>query len=68
MAIYKNDYSKKEDESLWELHEARHELFNDLKNKSIKEINSQALNKFKNWKKQKDKVVINIENSKRSVA
>ena len=26
MEIYKNDYTKKEDEALWELHETRHKL------------------------------------------
>ncbi len=48
--IDKNDYTKEEDEALWELHEIRRTLNNDLKNKSVEEINNDALEKFAEWK------------------
>jgi hypothetical protein len=53
MATYKNSYTKKEDSLLWELHEIRHRLHEARKEKSIQEINSEAMNKFHNWKKQR---------------
>lgn len=58
MEIYKNDYTKKEDETLWELHEIRHKLHKELKNKSIDEINGEALKKYQNWKKQKQNILV----------
>lgn len=54
--IYKNDYTKEEDEALWELHEIRRTLNDDLKNKSVEEINNDALEKFTEWKRQADKI------------
>ena len=56
MAIYKNDYTKKEDETLWELHEIRYKLHKELRVKSVGQINIDALRKFKNWKSQKEKI------------
>ena len=56
MAIYKNDYTKKEDETLWELHEIRYRLHKELRAKSVDQINVDALRKFKNWKSQKEKI------------
>ena len=56
MAIYKNDYTKKEDKALWELHEIRYRLHKELRVKSVGQINIDALRKFKNWKSQKDKI------------
>lgn len=53
METYKNDYTKKEDEILWELHEIRHKLQKELKNKPVEEINNEAFKKYQTWKKQK---------------
>jgi len=39
METYKNDYKKDEDYCLWELHEIRHEIREEYKNKDIDEIN-----------------------------
>ena len=39
METYKNDYLKEEDEMLWELHEIRHEIHEEWKDKSIEERN-----------------------------
>jgi len=55
MGIYKNDYTKDEDETLWELHEIRHKLYNELKSKTLDEINNNALSKYRNWLKLKEK-------------
>ena len=49
METYKNSYDKNEDIMLWELHEIRHELHKELSQKSIQEINRDALTKFKKW-------------------
>jgi len=49
METYKNDYKKEEDLALWELHEIRHTLHKKIKNKSINQINKEALNKYKSW-------------------
>jgi hypothetical protein len=56
MEIYKNDYTKKEDEALWEIHEIRRKLNTDLKNKTDDQINKDALEKFSKWKKQAEGV------------
>ena len=45
-------YTKKEDETLWELHEIRNELYNELKSKPLTRINEEALRKFQTWKKE----------------
>ncbi|MFA5879575.1 MAG: hypothetical protein WC860_05310 [Candidatus Margulisiibacteriota bacterium] len=50
MEIYKNDYSKKEDETLWEIHEIRHKIAKKLKKMSIDEINSKAKKLLAIWK------------------
>jgi hypothetical protein len=49
METYKNSYSVQEDEVLWELHEIRHRLHRDLAEKDLKEINREALRKFREW-------------------
>ncbi len=49
METYKNDYSEKEDETLWELHEIRHKIHKELEKKPIKKINSEALKKYQSW-------------------
>jgi hypothetical protein len=64
MAVYKNDYRKNEDEVLWELHEIRHELHDELKNKSLQKINREAIAKYKNWKKPEKRRPV-ISNEKR---
>ena len=56
MGTYKNDYTKEEDEALWEHHEIRRTLNRDLKNKSVEEINKDALQKFEEWKRQAEKI------------
>jgi hypothetical protein len=50
METYKNSYSVKEDEVLWELHEIRHELHEELKKKPLDEINKGARDTFERWK------------------
>ena len=59
MGIYKNDYSKNEDETLWELHEIRNKLYKELKSKPIAQINEEALGKYKTWIKEKDNLTNN---------
>lgn len=56
MVIYKNDYKREEDETLWELHEARNQLMKEIKNKSIDEINKSALDKLEKWNEGRKKV------------
>ncbi len=51
METYKNDYTKKEDETLWEIHEIRHALHNELSWENIADINRGALEKFEEWKR-----------------
>jgi hypothetical protein len=53
MGTYKNDYSKKEDVVLWELHEIRHKLADEHKGKSLEEINKSAQEILKEWKARK---------------
>jgi hypothetical protein len=50
MGIYKNDYSKQEDEMLWELHEIRNRLAIKYKSMSCEEINKNAREKYETWK------------------
>jgi hypothetical protein len=50
METYKNSYSVKEDEVLWELHEIRHMLHEELKEKPLAEINRVAREDFESWK------------------
>lgn len=61
MEIYKNCYTENEDKTLWELHEIRHELHKEIKDKTIEEINSEALKKYLSWQKQKGKKWIDLE-------
>ncbi len=51
METYKNSYDKNEDIMLWELHEIRHELHNELSGKTVEEINRDALRKFQEWQR-----------------
>lgn len=56
METYKNDYTKEEDEALWEIHEIRRKLNKDLNSKSIDQINKDALEKYSQWKKQANEI------------
>ena len=51
MGTYKNSYTVKEDQALWELHEIRHEMHEELKNRSLAELNKDARELFELWKK-----------------
>ena len=51
METYNNSYSVKEDEVLWEFHEIRHELHDDLKKMPLEEINRRARAIFEDWKR-----------------
>ena len=55
METYKNSYTKNEDYTLWELHEIRHRLHKARKNKSIEEINKEALRKWSDWQKERER-------------
>lgn len=55
MGTYKNNYSEKEDSTLWELHEIRHRLHQSRKDKSIEEINKEALRKYEEWQEEREK-------------
>ncbi len=50
LKAYKNDYTKEEDELLWEIHEIRHTLNETLSQKTIDQINRDALGKYNGWK------------------
>ena len=50
MATYKNDYSREEDELLWEIHNIRYKLYHEYRKKSIDKINKEALEKYNKWK------------------
>lgn len=52
METYKNSYNKNEDIMLWELHEIRHELHEELSRKTVDEINRDAFRKFQEWQRQ----------------
>ncbi len=53
MGIYKNDYNKKEDYMLWELHEIRHQIHEEYKNKTYKERNKHGLELYNKWIKKR---------------
>jgi len=52
METYRNSYTEHEDKMLWELHEIRHRLHKERKNKTIEEINRDALKKYSEWLKE----------------
>lgn len=54
MGIYKNSYTENEDRILWALHEIRHELHEERKNKTIDEINREALRIYSGWRNERD--------------
>jgi hypothetical protein len=49
METYKNSYSVQEDQVLWELHEIRHELHEELKSRPLAEFNKGARELFEQW-------------------
>jgi hypothetical protein len=51
METYKNDYTKKEDELLWELHKIRHNLHKKWINKSLTERNKTIKDEYEKRKK-----------------
>ncbi len=53
MATYKNDYSKEEDETLWEIHEIRHKIHKKISLDSLSEFNKNARIKFDKRKESK---------------
>jgi len=52
METYKNDYTKEQDECLWEIHEIRHKLHQQIENKTPAEINEEAVKILEKWKKE----------------
>jgi hypothetical protein len=56
MAAYKNSYTKNEDRILWSLHEIRHELHEERRNKTIDEINSEALRIYSEWRNERNDI------------
>jgi hypothetical protein len=54
METYKNSYTVKEDEVLWELHEIRHSMHDELRKRPLSEINRTARDIFETWKSGKD--------------
>ena len=54
METYKNSYTEKEDQVLWELHEIRHKLHKRRKNSTIEEINREALKRYAEWQKERE--------------
>ncbi len=55
MDIYKNSFDEKEDQMLWELHEIRHKLHERRKNKTLEEINRNALKRYAEWQEERQK-------------
>ncbi|MCP4403771.1 MAG: hypothetical protein GY801_41505 [bacterium] len=54
METYKNDYTATEDRLLWELHEIRHALHQEFKEKTLEQINADGLKTYQEWKKQRN--------------
>lgn len=53
MEVYKNSFDKNEDMMLWELHEIRHELHKEITQKSVEQINREALKEFQEWQRRR---------------
>ncbi len=68
METYKNSYTENEDKILWALHEIRHELHKERKNKTIDEINSEALKIYSDWLNERDKKTAVTDTYKRFTA
>jgi len=54
MGTYKNSYTENEDKMLWALHEIRHKLHKERRNKTIEEINREALKIYSDWRNDRD--------------
>jgi len=54
METYENSYTETEDKMMWELHEIRHKLHKQRKNKTIEEMNRESLKKYSEWLKEAD--------------
>jgi len=54
MEIYQNSYTENEDRILWALHEIRHRLHEERRNKTIDEINREALKIYSDWQNERD--------------
>ena len=52
MEAYKNAFDPHVDFMLWELHEIRHQLHTELSQKTLEEINRDALQKYQQWQRQ----------------
>lgn len=66
MEIYKNSYTENEDKILWALHEIRHELHEERRNKTIEEINREALKIYSDWKNERDNKIAGSGNAKKN--
>ncbi len=55
MEIYNNSYAESEDRILWALHEIRHKLHKERRNKTIEEINREALEIYSDWRNERIK-------------
>ena len=55
MKIYNNNYSKEEDDVIWELHEIRHRLHKLNAGKALSQINQESLNIIKKFKKKEER-------------
>jgi hypothetical protein len=52
MGTYINDYKKEEDRMMWEIHEIKNELWNEIKNLSTEEINKRSRAILEKWEKE----------------
>ena len=53
MAIYENDYTKEEDPMLWEIHEIRHQVTEEIERKGITQFNKEALEKWEAFRRER---------------
>jgi len=58
MAIYKNDFSKTEDETLWEIHEIRHKIHKNIFPENLSKFNERARTRFNGRKESKNEIKI----------
>ncbi len=65
MEIYKNSYTENEDKIMWALHEIRHELHKERRNKTIDEINSEAFRIYSDWQNERNSKIPVAGNSEK---
>ncbi len=58
MKTYKNDFSKTEDETLWEIHEIRHSVHKNISPDNLSKFNEKARTMFDIRKKSKKETKI----------